>query len=97
LLWTKYRVLRSPGTGAIDVAGNLGLILEQHPRMAESGQGNITIGFLDPKNPRISHYSVSIPLFTGLKSGGRGGKVQCSSYDIISSVDLSSNIFMDSS
>jgi len=65
--------------------------------MAESGQGNITIGFLDPKHPRISLHFISIPPFTGPKSGGREGKVQCSSYDIIPSVDLSSNIFMDSS
>ena len=97
MLWTEYRPPRSPWTGAINVAGNMGLLLEQHLRMAKYRQGNITIGFLDPQNPRISHYSIAIPLFTGLKSGGRGGKVQCSSYDIISSVDLSSNIFMDSS
>jgi len=64
--------------------------------MAKSRQGNITIGFLDPKNPSISLDFISIPLFTGPKSGGRGGELQCSSYDIIPSVDLPSNIFMDS-
>jgi len=36
--------------------------------MAESGQGNITIGFLDPKNHRISLHSISIPPFTGPKA-----------------------------
>ena len=97
LLWTEYRLPRRPGAGGINVVGNLGLPLEQHSRMVESGQGSITIGFLDPKNPRSSLHFISIPSFTGPKSGGRGGELQCSSYDVISSVHLPSNIFMDSS
>jgi len=28
MLWTEYRLPKNPGTGAVDVAGNLGLPLE---------------------------------------------------------------------
>jgi len=38
--------------------------------MAESAQGNTTIGFLDPKNPRTGIDFISRPLSTGPKSGG---------------------------
>jgi len=38
--------------------------------MAESAQGNITIEFLDPKNPRTGINVISRPLEIGPKSGG---------------------------